>query len=273
MWQTTFSCLITAKSSLAVSRAKCREIKKYWRLTLANKLLELRDLHANYGEIVVLKGVNIFVRQGEIVSLIGPNGAGKSTVIKSVFSIAQVTKGEVIFEGKPITHKQTHELLKLGIVYMPQGKVIFSNLTVEENIKISGEILLNAEKLKERIDWVYSLFPVLKRKSRQLAFGLSGGERQMLALARALVISPKLLMLDEPSLGLSPKLQAELFSTISKIRERTKSSILIVEQNAKKAIEISDRTYLLEDGKVVLSGGKEIVKRKEIKAVYLGGRY
>ena len=233
-------------------------------------MLQIQDLEAGYGELQVLNGVNIEINSGEIVALIGPNGAGKSTVIKAVFNIANVNKGKIIFKNKNITKLKTHELLELGISYVPQGKINFDSLTVEENLLIGAELLKDKEVIDKNLNNVYSKFPILKDKKNDLAFTLSGGQQQMLALGRALMQSPSLLMLDEPSLGLSPRLQKELFQTILKLKEDG-IAILIVEQNAKKAIEIADRTYLLENGKIVLKGGKEIIKHKEIKNVYIGG--
>tara|TARA_Y100000310_G_C20405777_1_gene679593 strand:- start:97 stop:801 length:705 start_codon:yes stop_codon:yes gene_type:complete len=232
--------------------------------------LAINDLKAGYGELEVLKEVNIDVQPNEIVALIGPNGAGKSTIIKSVFNIADVKSGSITFEGKSVRNLKTYELIKRGISYVSQGRIVFTNLTVEENLEVGAELFrTEIEVNKER---VFQKFPVLKERRKQLAFALSGGQRQMLALGRALMQKPRLLMLDEPSLGLSPKLQKELFETIQDLRNDG-LSILIVEQNAKKAIEIADKTYLLEDGKIALSGGTDMLKNKKIKNVYLGGRY
>lgn len=235
-------------------------------------MLKITDLEAGYGELQVLKGVDIEVNSNEIVAFIGPNGAGKSTIIKSVFRIADVSRGKIKFKGKDITHLKTHELLEIGISYVPQGKINFGNLTVEENLKVGAELIKDKEVIEKNIENVFDKFPILKQKKNKRAFTLSGGQQQMLALGRALMQSPSLLMLDEPSLGLSPKLQKELFAMIKKFR-KDGISILIVEQNAKKAIEIADKTYLLEDGKIAFSGGKNILKNEKIRNVYLGGRY
>src|SRR3989344_1316857 len=235
-------------------------------------MLEIKNLHSGYGELEVLRGVDIEVPDGKIVALIGPNGAGKSTVIKSVFGIAQTKSGEIKFSGKDLRNLKTHELLSSGISYVPQGKIVFGDLTVRENLEMGAEIINDKQLIESRINEAYKRFPILRKRANKSAFTLSGGERQMLALGRALLTKPSILMLDEPSLGLSPKLQSELFEIISKLKEEG-VSVLIVEQNAKKAIEIADRTYLLEDGKVVLKGGKDIIKHTKIKEVYLGGRY
>jgi ABC-type branched-subunit amino acid transport system ATPase component len=236
---------------------------------MRNKLLlEIIKLKAGYGELEVLKSVDLELGKGQIVAVIGPNGAGKSTVIKSVFNIADVRGGGIKLNGKDIRGLKTHELIGRGVSYVPQGRVIFGNLTVRENLEVG---FLGSD-LEERIKEIYSRFPVLKERKDAEANGLSGGERQMLALGRSLMLKPKVLMLDEPSLGLSPRLQKELFDVLEGLK-KDGIGILIVEQNAKKAIEIADKTYLLEDGKVALSGGREILKKKAIKQVYLGGRY
>ena len=238
-----------------------------------SNMLEIKNLHSGYGKLEILKGVNIEVRKKEIVAVIGPNGAGKSTVIKSVFNIAKVINGEIIFKGKNIRGLKTHELLGVGIVYVPQGRIIFGNLTINENLKMASDFIDDPKEADKMLEIVYKQFSILKERENHLAYTLRGGERQMLALGRALMNKPELLMLDEPSLGLAPKLQRELFQNIKKLRDNAGISILIIEQNAKKAIEISDRVYLLEDGKVALHGGKNILENKKIKSVYLGGRY
>jgi branched-chain amino acid transport system ATP-binding protein len=235
-------------------------------------MLTIKNLHAGYGNFEVLKGVDISVKPNEIVALIGPNGAGKSTVIKSIFNIAQVTEGEITFKDRIINNLRTHELMEIGISYVNQGRINFKNLSVRENLEIGADLVHDSGIIEKNLDMVYKKFPVLKERESDLAYGLSGGQQQMLALGRALMQQPSLLLLDEPSLGLSPILQKELFNTIIKLRDDG-ISLLVVEQNAKKAIEIADRTYLLEDGKIVLEGGKEMLEFDEIKNVYLGGRY
>ena len=234
-------------------------------------MLDIKNLNSGYGELKVLEGVDISVDVNQIVALIGPNGAGKSTVLKSIFNIANVTKGKILFKEKDITDLETHELLEIGVSYVPQGKINFGNLTVKENLEIGSEMLRDKAVIRKNMNLVFRKFPVLKERRNQLAYGLSGGQQQMLALGRALMQNPTLLLLDEPSLGLSPKLQKELFETVKSLRAEG-ISILVVEQNAKKAIEIADKTYLLEDGRVALKGGKDIIKHEQIKNVYLGGR-
>ena len=235
-------------------------------------MLSIKNLDAGYEGLEVLKQINLEIKPNEIVALIGPNGAGKSTIIKSIFDIADVTKGKIIFKGKDITKLKTHELIEVGISFVTQGKINFSNLTVKENLEIGANMIKDKEVIEKNLKAVYEKFPVLKEKRHDLAFTLSGGQQQMLALGRALMQTPALLLLDEPSLGLSPKLQKETFKMIKKLKDDG-ISLLIVEQNAKKAIEIADRTYLLEDGKIVLEGDMKILKHEKIKNVYLGGRY
>ncbi len=233
-------------------------------------MLHIKNLFSGYSGLEILKDVDLDVGDREIVSIIGPNGAGKSTVIKSVFGIADVTKGELRFNKMNIKNLKTHELISCGISYVPQGKIVFNEMTVEENLELGGESLSDKELVGNRIKEVYSKFPILEKKKDSLAYSLSGGERQVLALGRALISKPSLLMLDEPSLGLSPKIQKQIFGVIKELKNEG-ISILIVEQNAKKAIEISDKVYLLENGEVSLHGGKEILKDEKIRKVYLGG--
>ncbi len=235
-------------------------------------MLEIKNLFAGYGELEVLKGIDMEIKPNEIIALIGPNGAGKSTIIKSIFSLADIKKGKIIFKEKNITRLKTHELISVGISYVNQGRVVFANLTVKENLEMGADLIDDPEVIKKNLDFVYKKFPILKERRNKRAFTLSGGERQMLAIGRALMHNPSLLLLDEPSLGLSPKLQKVIFKTIQDLK-KDGISILVVEQNAKQAIKIADRTYLLEDGQIALKGGKNILKNKKIKNVYLGGRY
>lgn len=241
-------------------------------MSTKQQILKIESLHSGYGELEVLKGINLILNKGEIVALIGPNGAGKSTVIKSIFSIARQTKGVIIFNNKDISHLKTHELIKEGISYVNQGRITFGNLTVRENLMIGAYGIKSQEEIEKRSKEVYDRFPVLKERQNSFAYTLSGGQQQMLALGRALMQKPRILLLDEPSLGLSPKLQKEIFQIIQGLKKEG-ISILIVEQNAKKAIEIADRTYLLEDGKIALEGNKKILNNQKIKNIYLGGRY
>jgi branched-chain amino acid transport system ATP-binding protein len=234
-------------------------------------IIKTEKLNAGYDKLKVLFDVDVFVKASEIVALIGPNGAGKSTVLKSIFNMCNITKGKIIFRDKNITDLKSDELVELGISYVPQGRPVFSQLTVKENLEM-GAYLVNDKKIVEKkLNDVYEKFPVLKKKRSLNAFALSGGEQQMLAIGRALMQDPALLLLDEPSAGLSPLMMKEVFEKIKEIRDEG-TAILIVEQNAKAAIELANRTYVLEDGKIALEGGKDITKNKMIKKIYLGGR-
>jgi branched-chain amino acid transport system ATP-binding protein len=230
----------------------------------------MKGIEAGYGELQVLKTVDISVKPGEIVALIGPNGAGKSTILKTIYGITSQTAGTITFKGEDITHIKPYQLLKRGISYVPQGRINFGELTVYENLELGGELIKDKGELARHVAEVFKRFSVLEEKQDEYAFSLSGGQQQMLAIGRALVQKPLLLLMDEPSLGLSPKLQKELFQIIAGLR-KDGIAVLIVEQNAKKAIEIANKTYLLEQGKVALSGGKSILKNKKIREVYLGG--
>ena len=234
-------------------------------------MLITKNLTAGYKGIEVIKDVNFEIEPGEIVAIIGPNGAGKSTFLKSIFNLAEVYSGRIYFKDKDITDFETHELISYGISYVPQGRLVFSNMTVLENLEMGAFIFNDKDLIKNNLEHVYREFPVLKRKKDELAGNLSGGEQQMLAMARALMQSTELLLLDEPSLGLAPKVVSEIFEKVLKLKSEG-ISIIIVEQNAKKAVEIADRTYIFEDGKIALEGGKEILKDPRIKEIYFGGR-
>ena len=233
-------------------------------------MLEVKGLHAGYGGIEVVRGVDFTVGSSEVVSVIGPNGAGKSTILKSVFSLADVTAGKIIFDGEDVAGRRTHELIKLGIVYVPQGKVNFGTMTVLENLVVGADDRLSGEELNEKLEVVYERFPVLGERKNELAYRLSGGQQQMLALGRALMRDPRLLLLDEPSLGLSPRLRGMVFETITQLR-RDGVSICLVEQNAKKAVEVSDRTYLLENQRLELLSARDRGDEGKLKVIYLGG--
>ncbi len=234
-------------------------------------ILEIKELEGGYGKFQVLHGVNIHIKQGEIIALIGPNGAGKSTVLKSVFGLTTVYAGKIFFNDKDITKAKTSDLVKLGVSYVPQGRQVFSSLTVKENLEMGAFITKDQKKIEKKMSEVFKKFPVIEEKKNDYAFTLSGGQQQMLAMGRALMQEPKLLLLDEPSLGLSPKMMKETFEKIIQINKEG-TAILIVEQNARQAISIAHRTYVLEDGKVGLTGGKDIVNNPKIKKIYLGGR-
>lgn len=233
-------------------------------------MLKIQDLRAGYNGMEVLRGVGMNINSAEIVSIIGPNGAGKTTVLKSIFDLAKIYEGKIFFEGSDITGIKTFELIDLGISFVPQGRQIFSNMTVLENLEMGAYYIKNKSLASERIEEVLNKYPILEKKKNDLASSLSGGQQQLLAIARALVQKPKLLLLDEPSLGLSPKVMKEIFDTVIQIKNEG-VAILMVEQNAKQAVSISDRTYVLEAGEVALTGGREILDNSKIKDIYFGG--
>ncbi|MFH0739685.1 MAG: ABC transporter ATP-binding protein [bacterium] len=238
-------------------------------------MLEIKNLKAGYGGMEILKGVDFNIEAGEIVAIIGPNGAGKSTLLKSVFSLADIYSGKIFFKDKDITKLPTYQLISLGISYVPQGRQVFGALTILENLEMGAytKLKIKNEKLKikdELEEKIYKFFPALKEKQNEMASNLSGGQQQMLAIGRALIQDPELLLFDEPSLGLDPKTMKEVFAKIQEINKEG-ISIVIVEQNAKQALAIAHRAYVLEDGKVALTGGPEILQSEKIKKIYLGG--
>jgi len=236
-------------------------------------MLKVDRLSVNYGYITALSEVSIEINQGEIVSLIGGNGAGKTTTLMAVSNLVEKTGGKVFFKGADITRVAPDRIVRLGISHIPEGRKIFPGLTVYENL-IAGTVgnpRLTKEKIAENLERYYNMFPRLKERQRQSGGSLSGGEQQMLAIARGLMMDPELLMLDEPSLGLAPILVEEIFELIIKIRSMGKT-ILLIEQNASMALSIADRGYVLETGSVKLEGsGSDLLNNPEVKKVYLGG--
>jgi branched-chain amino acid transport system ATP-binding protein len=233
-------------------------------------MLSIQNLYSGYNKSEILHGVDVQVGAGEIVVLIGPNGAGKSTVLKSIFSLADVYSGKIIYKGKDITKLKTFELIELGISFVPQGRQLFQNMTVVENLEMGAFITDDKDVVKKGVEEVFKKFPILKEKQNQISATLSGGQQQMLAIARALMQNPQLLLLDEPSLGLAPKTMQEIFDKIVEIKNEG-VAVLMVEQNARQAMSIANRTYVLEGGRVGISGGKEILKDSKIREVYFGG--
>ncbi len=234
-------------------------------------LLEVKGLEVYYGVIQALKGIDFEVNEGEIVTLIGANGAGKTTTMQSVIGLIPPKAGTVSFEGKDITHLHCHKIVSLGMSQVPEGRRIFQELTVYQNLLMGAYIQKDKKAIKEDIKKIYARFPRLEERKNQIAGTLSGGEQQMLAMGRALMSRPKLLMLDEPSMGLSPLLVDEVF-TIIKDLNKEGTTVLLVEQNAGKSLAISDRAYVLENGRIVLSGtGEELLQSEEVKKAYLGG--
>ena len=234
------------------------------------KMLEVKDLYTNYGSIHALKGINLEVFEGEIVTLIGSNGAGKSTTLSSITGIVPASRGSVIFEGKEITKMKPSDITRLGIAASPEGRGVFGGLSVQENLKVGAYTRKNKKEIAESFEEVYALFPRLAERRRQAAGTLSGGEQQMLAIGRAMMSRPRLLLLDEPSMGLSPNLVDMVFDLIVKINERG-TTILLIEQNANMALQIADRGYVLETGKVTLSDDAERLQANdEVRKAYLG---
>lgn len=219
----------------------------------------------------ILHDVDFELKPAEIVAIIGPNGAGKSTLLKSIFNLANVYSGRIAFKDKDITKLPTHYLISEGISFVPQGRQVFSNLTVRENLEMGMFVTEDHELLERNIAAVFKKFPILKEKESELAVNLSGGQQQMLAIGRALIQDPEILLLDEPSLGLAPKIVKEVFGKIVEINKEG-ISIIIVEQNAKQAVNVAHRTYILEDGRVAMEGGKEILNNPKIKDIYFGSR-
>ena len=234
-------------------------------------LLEVNNLEVYYGVICALKGISFHVNEGEIVSLIGANGAGKTTMMQSVVGILPKRSGSVIFDGNDISKTPCHKIVKLGMTQVPEGRRIFQELTVYENLMMGAYTMKDQQQFKAELDRIYDLFPRLAERRRQIAGTLSGGEQQMLAMSRALMSHPKLLMLDEPSMGLAPILVEQIFDIIKELNAAG-TTILLVEQNANKALEISDRAYVLETGSITLSGtGAELMRSDEVQKAYLGG--
>ena len=232
-------------------------------------MLELQDLHLSYGGIRALKGVSIQVGEGEIVSLIGANGAGKSTTLRAISGLERAQSGKILYNGEDITGKPSKYMVQNGLILVPEGRLIFPDMTVLENLKI-GTYLRRDRDVEADIKHVYKLFPRLKERAWQMAGTLSGGEQQMLAVGRALMSKPKLLMMDEPSLGLAPLVVKDIFSIIRTIRD-SGVTVLLIEQNANAALKIADRGYVLETGRITLEGsGRELLSDPAVRSAYLG---
>ena len=235
-------------------------------------MLRISNVETFYGKIQALRGVNIDINKGEIVSLIGSNGAGKSTLLMTISGINKAKTGEIIFEEKNIAKYEPHDIVNLGIAQAPEGRRIFSRLTVEENLRLGAHANEKGKFFDIDVKDIYDLFPVLSDRKSQRGGTLSGGEQQMLAIGRALMNRPKVLLLDEPSLGIAPKLVNQIFLAIKNINKEKKVTIFLVEQNAKKALELADRAYVLVNGKVTIQGtGQELLKNQDIQAAYLEG--
>ncbi|MCR4435721.1 MAG: ABC transporter ATP-binding protein [Clostridiales bacterium] len=233
-------------------------------------MLKIDNLVVSYGGIEALKGISMEVEDGKIVTLIGANGAGKSTTLRTIMGLVKPVSGTIVYNDRDLLSEKTQNMVCRGIALVPEGRRVFANLTVLENIKIGAFIRKDEKGIKQDIEWVYSLFPILEKRSWQLAGTLSGGEQQMLAVGRALMSRPKLLMMDEPSLGLAPLVVKDIFRIIQEIHKQG-VTILLIEQNANAALHIADVGYVMETGKITLKGpGKELLSNEDIKRAYLG---
>ena len=233
-------------------------------------MLEVRDLEVNYGSINAIKKISFDVNEGEVIALIGANGAGKTTTLHTITGLLKAKSGSVMFEGKELLKTPPHKIVEMGMAHVPEGRRIFQQLTVYKNLTMGAFTRKDKGAIDETLKMVYSKFPRLEERKKQVAGTLSGGEQQMLAMGRALMSKPKIVLMDEPSMGLSPLFVSEVFKIIEEIRAGG-TTVLLVEQNAKKALEIADRAYVLETGKIVLSGdAKELMNNDSVKKAYLG---
>jgi len=234
-------------------------------------MLEVRDMKTYYGNIQALKGVDIQISEGEIITLIGANGAGKTTTLMSISGVVPPRSGEIIFEDKPISGLSPNEIVAQGISQVPEGRRIFPYLTVSENLDMGAFLRTDKQEIKSDIEYIFELFPILAQRRNQAGGTLSGGEQQMLAVGRALMAKPRLLLLDEPSLGLAPLVVKQIFEIIKKINQESKTTIFLVEQNANQALKVAHRGYVMENGKISLSDtSQNLMANEEVKKAYLG---
>jgi len=234
-------------------------------------MLKLTDVHTYYGNIHALKGISIEVTEGEVISLIGANGAGKSTTLMTTSGVVPAKRGKIEFKGRDITHLPPDEIVKMGICQVPEGRRIFPYLTVAENLDMGAFLRNDTDEIKKDMDYVYGLFPILSNRKNQAGGTLSGGEQQMLAISRALMSRPKVLLLDEPSLGLAPIIIKQIFSIIKKINEEQNTTIFIVEQNANLALKAAHRGYVMENGIITMTDtGENLLSNENVKKAYLG---
>lgn len=234
-------------------------------------LLEVKDLVVSYGAIKALKGISFDVDAGEVISLIGSNGAGKTTTLHSISNLIKKVSGSISFDGQDITNLSADKIVQMGLIQVPEGRRVFANMSVKENLEMGAYLRRDKENIKKDMEWCYELFPRLKERLSQISGTLSGGEQQMLAMARALMSKPKLLLLDEPSMGLAPILVDEIFNIITKISS-SGTTILLVEQNAYKALSIANRAYILETGEITKTGkAGDLITDKAVISAYLGG--
>lgn len=233
-------------------------------------MLEIKELEVYYGVIQAIKGISFQVNQGEIIALIGANGAGKTTILQTITGLVAPKNGSILFEGKELSKIPAHKIVPLGMAHVPEGRRIFAQLTVFENLKMGAYTRNNKDEIDDSLEKIYQRFPRLKERSKQMAGTLSGGEQQMLAMGRALMSKPRIILMDEPSMGLSPLFVTEIFDIIKEINGAG-TTVLLVEQNAKKALAVANRAYVLETGKIVLEGNaKELMDNDSVKRAYLG---
>ncbi|TNF01976.1 MAG: ABC transporter ATP-binding protein [Deltaproteobacteria bacterium] len=237
---------------------------------MSSPLLEIKDMHVHYGAIHAIQGINIKVNQGEIVTILGSNGAGKTTTLHSISGLIPISSGEILFDGKPIHTFPAHKIVAEGVAQSPEGRMVFPDLTVQENLEMGAYLREDNHKIKEDLEYMFKLFPRLLERKKQLAGTLSGGEQQMLAIARAYMANPRLLLLDEPSLGIAPILVQAIFDAIVEINKHG-TTILLVEQNAYAALKIAHRAYVIATGEMFMEGpANELIKNEEIQKAYLG---
>ena len=233
-------------------------------------MLEVKDLQVYYGVIQALKGISFHVNQGEVIALIGANGAGKTTTLQTLTGILSPKSGSIVFEGKDLTRTPAHKIVEMGMAHVPEGRRVFAQLSVYQNLKMGAYTRKDKDEIRQTLDMVYEHFPRLEERKNQMAGTLSGGEQQMLAMGRALMSKPKIILMDEPSMGLSPIFVNEIFDIIQEV-SKSGTTVLLVEQNAKKALSIADRAYVLETGKIVLEGkASDLLNNDSIKKAYLG---
>lgn len=234
-------------------------------------MLEIKDLKVKYGGITALDGISMKVPEGKIITLVGANGAGKSTTLRSITKLVTPVGGSITYDGKELTHMNTQDIVKMGITLVPEGRHVFDDMTVDENLMIGAYLRKDKENFKKDIAFIHEMFPRLKERAKQLSGTLSGGEQQMLAVGRALMSNPKVMMMDEPSLGLAPLVVKDIFNIIHKVNKEKGMTILLIEQNANAALKIADYGYVMETGKIGLEGtGEELLSNERVKELYLG---
>lgn len=234
-------------------------------------MLEIKDLVVKYGGITALNGISMKVEDGKIITLVGANGAGKSTTLRTITGLVSPVSGSITYEGRELIGLNTKDIVKMGITLVPEGRHVFADMTVDENLMIGAYLRKDKENFRKDIDFIHEMFPILKERSKQLSGTLSGGEQQMLAVGRALMSKPKVLMMDEPSLGLAPLVVKDIFRIIQKVNEEQNMTVLLIEQNANAALKIADYGYVMETGNIGLEGtGEELLANESVKELYLG---